>query len=201
MERIIIRLPDFEKTASDKRAYAESFRIQYENTDSITGRPLAEYYGSRGYVVQNPPSSPLSEQEMDDVYELPYMRAWHSAYDKDGGIPAFSEIRFSLTCSRGCFGGCNFCALTFHEGRVVQARSEASLVREARLLAEDKEFKGYIHDVGGPTADFTGPSCQKQLTKGVCRNRQCLFPEPCPNLKADLSRVKVSAYSSAWSVS
>lgn len=181
----IIRLPDFEKTASDKRAYAESFRIQYENTDSVTGKPLAEYYGSRGYVVQNPPSSPLSEQEMDDVYELPYMRAWHPAYDKDGGIPAFSEIRFSLTCSRGCFGGCNFCALTFHEGRVVQARSEASLVREARLLAEDKEFKGYIHDVGGPTADFTGPSCQKQLTKGVCRNRQCLFPEPCPNLKAD----------------
>ena len=137
----IIRLPDFEKTASDKRAYAESFRIQYENTDSVTGKPLAEYYGSRGYVVQNPPSPPLSEQEMDDVYELPYMRAWHPAYDKDGGIPAFSEIRFSLTCSRGCFGGCNFCALTFHEGRVVQARSEASLVREARLLQRIKNSK------------------------------------------------------------
>jgi uncharacterized radical SAM protein YgiQ len=181
----VIRLPDYEETASSRKAYAESFRIQYANTDSLTGHPLAEGYGSRGFVVQNPPAAPLTEQEMDDVYELPYMRAWHPRYDREGGIPAFSEIRFSLTCSRGCFGGCNFCALAFHEGRVVQARSEASLLCEAKLLTADPLFKGYIHDVGGPTADFTGPACEKQKTKGVCSHRQCLFPSPCPNLKAD----------------
>ena len=178
-------LPSWEEVAGNREAYGKSFRIQYENTDSITGRVLAEDYGNRGYVVQNPPSGPLTEQEMDDVYELPYMRTWHPMYDQQGGIPAFSEIRFSLTSSRGCFGGCNFCALTFHQGRVVQARSEESLVREAKILTEDPEFKGYIHDVGGPTADFTGPSCEKQLKRGVCASRQCLFPKPCGNLKAD----------------
>ena len=183
-----IRLPDFEEISASKNAYCESFRIQYENTDARTGKPLIEAYGTRGYVVQNPPALPLTEQEMDDVYELPYMRAWHPRYDKEGGIPAFAEIKFSLTCSRGCFGSCNFCALTFHEGRVVQARSEDSLLREAKLLIQEKDFKGYIHDVGGPTADFTGPACSKQLTNGVCSHRQCLFPEPCPNMKADHTR-------------
>lgn len=178
-------LPSWNEVCSDPEAYGKSFRIQYENTDFITGKVLAEDYGSRGYVVQNPPSPPLTEQEMDDVYELPYMRAWHPVYESSGGIPAFSEIKFSLTSSRGCFGGCNFCALTFHEGRIVQSRSEASLVREAEILTRDKDFKGYIHDVGGPTADFTAPACGKQLRSGVCAHRQCLFPEPCANLKAD----------------
>ena len=178
-------LPSWEEVSVDREAYGKSFRIQYENTDSITGRVLAEDYGSRGYVVQNPPAAPLTEGEMDDVYELPYMRDWHPMYDQAGGIPAFSEIRFSLTSSRGCFGGCNFCALTFHEGRVVQARSEESLIREAKILIRDKEFKGYIHDVGGPTADFTAPACEKQLTRGVCARRQCLFPKPCGNLRVD----------------
>lgn len=180
-----IRLPDYEETSASKGAYSRSFQIQYENTDAVTGKVLVESYGSRGYVVQNPPALPLTEQELDDVYELPYMRAWHPKYDREGGIPAFSEIKFSLTSNRGCFGGCNFCALTFHQGRVVQARSEDSLSREAKILIQEKDFKGYIHDVGGPTADFTGPACGKQLMKGVCSHRQCLFPEPCPNLKAD----------------
>ena len=178
-------LPSWEEVSQDKEAYGKSFRLQYENTDPITGRVLAEDYGTRGFVVQNPPSAPLTERELDDVYELPYMRAWHPIYDPEGGIPAFSEIKFSLTSSRGCFGGCNFCALTFHQGRVVQGRSLESLHREAELLRRDPEFKGYIHDVGGPTADFTGPACEKQLTKGACGNRQCLFPEPCKNLRAD----------------
>ena len=180
-----IFLPGWDRVSADKEAYAESFRIQYENTDSITGRILAEDYGSRGYVVQNPPAAPLSTQELDDVYELPYMRTWHPMYDEAGGVPALAEIRFSLTSSRGCFGGCNFCALTFHQGRVVQARSGESLHREAEQFLRDPEFKGYIHDVGGPTADFTGPSCDKQKSQGVCSHRQCLFPKPCPNLKAD----------------
>ncbi len=184
----LICLPDFEEIAGDKDRYGESFRIQYENTDPFNGRRLAEGYGNRGYCIQNPPAEPLTEQEMDDVYELPYMRAWHPSYDKLGGIPAFSEIRFSLTSNRGCYGGCNFCALTFHEGRIVQARSEDSLVREAEELVKDPLFKGNIHDVGGPTADFTGPACSKQMTKGACRNKQCLFPERCKNCRVDHSK-------------
>lgn len=184
----LIVLPDFDTISTDKDAYGESFRIQYQNTDPFNAKRLAEGYGSRGYVVQNPPAEPLTEQELDDVYELPYMRAWHPSYDALGGIPAFSEIRFSLTSNRGCFGGCNFCALTFHEGRIVQARSEASLIREAKELIKDPLFKGYIHDVGGPTADFTGPACSKQMTKGACPNKQCLFPERCKNCKVDHTR-------------
>lgn len=178
-------LPTYSQVSTDKEAYGRSFRTQYENTDAITGKTLVEDYGNRGYVVQNPPALPLTEQEMDDIYELPYMRAWHPSYDKEGGVPALSEIKFSLTGNRGCFGSCNFCALAFHEGRVVQARSQESLVREARVITKDRDFKGYIHDIGGPTADFTGPACEKQVEKGVCRHRQCLFPNPCPNLKAD----------------
>ncbi len=184
----LIRLPDFDEIAENKDAYGRSFRIQYENTDPFTGHRLAEGYGSRGFCIQNPPSEPLTEQEMDDVYELPYMRAWHPSYDAAGGIPAFQEIRFSLTSNRGCYGGCNFCALTFHEGRIVQARSEASLIREAELMVKDPAFKGNIHDVGGPTADFTAPACSKQMTKGVCRDRQCLFPERCRNCRVDHSK-------------
>lgn len=181
------KLPSFDELKGDRLKYAESFRTQYENTDPFNGRILAENYGSRGYVIQNPPARPLSMQEMDDIYGLPYMRTWHPRYDGAGGIPAISEIRFSLTSNRGCFGGCSFCALTFHQGRIVQTRSHASLLQEAVQMTQEPEFKGYIHDVGGPTADFRGPSCGKQLTAGVCKRKQCLFPEPCKNLRADHS--------------
>lgn len=180
-----IVLPSFETLQGDKNAYAESFAIQYKNTDPFTARPLAENYGTRGYVIQNPPAKPLSTQEMDDIYGLPYERSWHPMYDRYGGIPALEEVRFSLTSNRGCFGGCSFCALTFHQGRILQTRSHESILEEARIMTKDPLFKGYIHDVGGPTADFRQPSCEKQLTKGVCTNRQCLFPKPCKNLVAD----------------
>lgn len=178
-------LPSFEEICQDRKAYARSFLTQYENTDFMQGKTLVEDYGNQGYVVQNPPSEPLTTQEMDDVYALPYMRRWHPSYDREGGIPAFQEIKFSLTSNRGCFGGCSFCALTFHQGRIVQVRSHDSLLTEAEELTKEPDFKGYIHDVGGPTADFRHPSCKKQLKKGVCPKRQCLFPEPCPNLEAD----------------
>ena len=180
-----ILLPSYESMKEDKTLYAKSFMLQYENTDSCNGRTLIEPYPNGLYVVQNPPQPPLTTEEMDAVYDLPYMRTYHPSYEKDGGVPAISEIKFSLTSNRGCFGGCNFCALTFHQGRVIQTRSHDSLLQEAKLLTEEKDFKGYIHDVGGPTANFRHPSCEKQLTKGVCKNRQCLFPKPCPNLKAD----------------
>lgn len=178
-------LPSFDQMKADKKAYAKSFYTQYLNTDSITGKRLIEPYRDNLYVVQNPPSSPLSMEEMDQVYRLPYMRKAHPSYEKDGGVPAVAEIKFSLISNRGCFGSCSFCALTFHQGRVIQARSHESLVEEARLLTEDKDFKGYIHDVGGPTANFRYPACEKQLTKGACKNKQCLFPKPCKNLRAD----------------
>ena len=182
-----ILLPSFEQTQTDKKAYADSFRIQHENTDAITAKILVEDNTTRGYVVVNPPALPLTMQEMDDVYDLPYQRAWHPIYDKDGGIPAFSEIKYSITNNRGCFGGCNFCALTYHQGRTVQVRSHASMLKEARQFTTETDFKGNIHDVGGPTADFRMPSCEKQLTKGVCARKQCLFPQPCKNLKVDHS--------------
>ena len=182
-----IILPEYSKVQSDKLEYAKSFKIQYENTDPFTARPLIECYGEKRYVVQNPPSKPLTMQEMDDVYELPYMRNYHPSYEKDGGVPAISEVKFSLTSNRGCFGGCNFCALTFHQGRIMQCRSHDSLVKEATLMTQDADFKGYIHDVGGPTANFRAPSCDKQLTMGVCKDKQCLFPQPCKNIKVDHS--------------
>ena len=178
-------LPSFEEVQTDKKAYAESFAIQYRNTDPFTAKPLAESYGNRGYVIQNPPSQPLTQIEMDDVYDLPYTGQYHPMYQKDGGIPALKEIKFSLTSNRGCFGSCNFCALTFHQGRILQTRSHDSILKEAERMTEDPDFKGYIHDVGGPTADFRHPSCKKQLTKGVCQNRQCLFPSPCKNMTVD----------------
>ena len=180
-------LPSFEELKNDKREYAKSFYTQYLNTDPFTGKRLVEPYSEHLYVVQNPPAKPLTETEMDDVYGLPYMRTYHPSYEEAGGVPAISEIRFSLTSSRGCFGGCSFCALTFHQGRIVQVRSHDSLIKEAEKITKEKEFKGYIHDVGGPTANFRHPSCKKQMTHGVCSNRQCLFPTPCPNLDADHS--------------
>ena len=180
-----IFLPSYEQVSGDKRTYAESFRIQYENTDPFTGKTLIESYGGKGYIVQNPPSKPLSQKEMDKVYDLPYAGTYHPMYEKEGKIPAIEEIRFSITSNRGCFGGCNFCALAFHQGRIVQTRSHESILEEAVRFTKEPDFKGYIHDVGGPTADFRHPSCKKQLTKGVCKNRQCLFPEPCRNLEAD----------------
>ena len=180
-----IILPSFEEVKENKAVYAESFATQYRNTDPFTAKAMAESYGNRGYVIQNPPAMPLSTQEMDDVYDLPFTGEYHPMYKKKDGIPALEEIKFSLTSNRGCFGGCNFCALTFHQGRILQTRSHDSIIREAVKMTKAPDFKGYIHDVGGPTADFRHPSCKKQLTKGVCQNRQCLFPTPCKNLQAD----------------
>lgn len=182
-----IVLPDFDSLTRDKMEYAKSFLIQYENTDFVTAKPLIEQYGEKRYIVQNPPSRPLTTQEFDDVYELPYQNTYHPSYEKEGGVPAISEIKFSLTSNRGCFGGCSFCALTFHQGRIVQVRSHESLVREATQMTLDPKFKGYIHDVGGPTANFRRPACDKQLTKGVCTKKQCLYPKPCQNMKVDHS--------------
>ena len=178
-------LPGFEEMKQDKLLYARSFYTQYCNTDPIKGRCLAEPYGEHLYVIQNPPSRPLGQEEMDEVYGYPYMRTYHPSYEKDGGVPAIAEVKFSLISNRGCFGGCSFCALTFHQGRILQTRSHESLLDEAVKMTEDPDFKGYIHDVGGPTANFRQPSCDKQLEHGVCKNRQCLYPKPCRNLKAD----------------
>lgn len=180
-----VMLPSYEEMKQNKELYAKSFSLQYENTDSFTGRPLVEPYPNNIYVVQNPPPSPLTTEEMDAVYDLPYMRTYHPSYEAAGGVPAIAEIKFSLISNRGCFGGCSFCALTFHQGRTVQVRSHESILKEAKLLIKEPDFKGYIHDVGGPTANFRHPSCEKQLTHGVCKNKQCLFPNPCKNMKAD----------------
>lgn len=180
-----ITLPDFLSLKKDRTNYAKSFAIQYENTDPFRAKCLTEEYENGMKVVQNPPSRPLTTQELDDIYELPYMRTYHPSYQKLGGVPAIDEVKFSLTSSRGCYGGCSFCALTFHQGRIVQARSHESIIREAKLLTADPDFKGYIHDVGGPTANFRGPACKKQMTKGACQGRQCLYPTPCKNLVID----------------
>ena len=180
----ILRLPDYSQLAADKLTYAKSFYTQYCNMDSHYGKCLAEKYEDF-YVVQNPPCAPLTTQEMDDVYALPYERTYHPSYEALGGVPAIAEIKFSLISNRGCFGGCSFCALTFHQGRTVQVRSHDSIVEEAQKMIQDKDFKGYIHDVGGPTANFRRPSCQAQLKRGVCPSRQCLFPRPCPHLEVD----------------
>ncbi len=177
-----IVLPSFDELRASKRRYAESFYIQYQNTDPFTAKRLVEPYG-RESVVQNPPQMPLTTEEMDEIYALPYENAPHPSYQK--GVPAISEVQFSLVSNRGCFGGCSFCALTFHQGRIVQTRSHASILAEAEAMTKRPDFKGYIHDVGGPTANFRHPACDKQLTSGVCKNRQCLFPTPCKNLRAD----------------
>lgn len=179
-----IWLPEWDEIKENKRKFAESFYTQYCNTDPFSGKRLVEGYGTN-FVVQNPPQKPLSQTEMDAVYALPYMRNYHPSYEEAGGVPAIREIKFSLVSNRGCFGGCSFCALTFHQGRIIQTRSHESIVEEAKIITQDPEFKGYIHDVGGPTANFRAPACQKQLEKGACPNKQCLFPTPCKNLEVD----------------
>lgn len=179
-----IQLPDFNEAKSSKKSYAQSFLIQYENTDSITAKTLVEKYEDY-YVVQNSPAVPLERSELDAVYALPFMRSYHPMYEAAGGIPAIEEVKFSITQNRGCFGSCNFCALAFHQGRVLQSRSHQSILSEAEKITWDPDFKGYIHDVGGPTANFREASCQKQLKLGVCNDRQCLSPTPCKNMKID----------------
>ena len=180
-------LPTFAQLRENPRAYAASFYTQYRNTDAHTAKRLVEPYGEHEFMVQNPPQMPLSTSEMDRVYGLPYMRNYHPSYEAAGGVPAIAEVKFSLTSCRGCFGGCSFCALTFHQGRTIQVRSHASILREAEQITWEPDFKGYIHDVGGPTANFRQPACQKQLKYGVCPDRQCLAPKPCPNLVVDHS--------------
>lgn len=180
-----IFLPDYSELKADKKNYAKSFYVQYQNTDPFSGKRLAESYDYKTFVVQNPPSKPLTIEEMDDVYALPYMRTYHPSYEKAGGVPAISEVKFSLVSNRGCFGGCSFCALTFHQGRIIQVRSHESIIEEAKMLTKEPDFKGYIHDVGGPTVNFRAPACKKQLKHGACPNKQCLFPKPCDNLIAD----------------
>ena len=175
-------LDSYDEIKEDKTAFAKSFYTQYQNTDPFTAKTLVEPYPNGVYVVQNPPQEPLSQDEMDYVYSFPYMRNYHPSYEEFGGVPAIAEVKFSLVSNRGCFGGCNFCALTFHQGRIIQTRSHESIVEEAKKIIEDKDFKGYIHDVGGPTANFRHTSCEKQLKHGVCMNKQCLFPEKCKNL-------------------
>lgn len=178
-------LPCYEEMKGHPERYAESFQMQYENTDPFTGKYLIEEYPKGTYVVQNPPAKPLTTEEMDAVYDLPYRYTYHPSYEEKGGVPAITEIKFSLVSNRGCFGGCSFCALTFHQGRTVQIRSHASILKEAVRLTKEPDFKGYIHDVGGPTANFRHPSCEKQLSAGVCKKKQCLFPSPCKNLNVD----------------
>ena len=178
-------LPSYNELQADRMKYAESFGIQYKNTDPFVAKTLVEGYGNRGYVVQNPPAMPLTEMEMDDVYDLTYMNDYHPMYRESGGIPAISEVKFSITSNRGCFGGCSFCALTFHQGRIVQTRSHESIIKEAVNMTKNPDFKGYIHDVGGPTANFRHMACKKQEKYGACPEKQCLFPKPCKNLVVD----------------
>ena len=180
-----LMLPSYDQLLKEKRNYAKSFYIQYCNTDPFAAKRLVEPYSPREYIVQNPPQKPLSQEEMDHIYDLPYARSYHPVYEKAGGVPAIEEVRFSLVSNRGCFGGCNFCALTFHQGRIIQTRSHASILEEAQKMTQDPMFKGYIHDVGGPTANFRHPACEKQLNQGACPTKQCLFPQPCKNLLVD----------------
>ena len=176
-----IELPSMEQVKEDKNQYCIATKIQYENQDPIRGKTLVQKHGDR-YLVATKPMMPLSSRELDEVYSLPFMRTPHPVYESMGGVPAIEEVKFSITHNRGCYGSCNFCALTFHQGRIVQSRSEQSVIDEATAITNDKDFKGYIHDVGGPTANFDGPSCKQQTERGTCKNKQCLFPEPCKNL-------------------
>lgn len=182
----LVEVPSFEKACESKTAYGESYRLEYLEQDAISGKPVIQKHGDR-YIVQNPPQFPLTQDEMDIVYNLPYTRTYHPIYKDMGGIPAIKEIQFSITSHRGCYGGCSFCALTFHQGRIIQNRSQKSILEEAELLTTLEDFKGYIHDVGGPTANFRHKACRIQEVKGACRNRQCLFPTPCKNLIIDHS--------------
>lgn len=175
-------LPEFDEIVSDKRKYCESFMVQYTNNDHITGKKIAEKYDDNTYVIQNPPQAPLEREELDDIYDLPFMRNYHPSYEEMGGVPGIKEVKFSIVSNRGCFGGCAFCAITYHQGRQVRSRSKDSIVREAHILKDMPDFKGYIHDLGGPTANFVNPACKKQLTHGVCRDKDCLYPRPCKNM-------------------
>jgi len=179
-----ILIPSFEEVKSEKRKFAEAFIMQYEEQDPIKGRIIVQPHGDR-FMVQNPPALPLSQKEMDYIYSLPYERDYHPYYKDQGGVPAIEEVKFSIVSHRGCFGGCAFCALHFHQGRIIQNRSHASIINEAKKLRWFPDFKGYIHDVGGPTANFRNPSCKKQLKEGLCRGKHCLYPEPCKNLYID----------------
>ncbi len=178
-----IIIPSYDDVCENKRLYARAAKLQYEEQDAFRGKPLVQMDNSDKYLVQLPPSMPLTTDELDRVYELPYEGTYHPIYEADGGVPAISEVEFSITSCRGCFGSCNFCTLAFHQGRTVTARSHKSILREAKKLVKKPNFKGYIHDVGGPTANFRAPSCQKQLKFGVCKDKQCLFPTPCKNLE------------------
>lgn len=181
-----IVVPSHEETVADKRKYAEAFKVQYEEQDPIRGKIIVQQHGDK-YLVQNIPERPLTREELDRVYDLPYQKNYHPIYEKDGGIPAINEVKFSIVSNRGCFGSCSFCAITFHQGRMIQSRSKESIIREAKEMTKMPDFKGYIHDVGGPTADFREPACKKQLKHGTCKHRQCLYPYPCKNLNADHS--------------
>lgn len=179
-----IELPSFEEVSTDKTAYGEAFKLEYNEQDPFRGKTLVQMHQNR-YLVQNPPQVPLTNAEMDQTYNLPYARTYHPIYEQSGGIPAINEVKFSITSHRGCFGSCSFCALTFHQGRIIQTRDPESIVDEASLLTTLPDFKGYIHDIGGPTANFRHPSCKKQLSVGTCKDRQCMFPSPCKNLSVD----------------
>ena len=179
-----IEVPSFEEVSTDKKAYGEAFKLEYDEQDPFRGKTLVQMHQNR-YLVQNPPQVPLTNAEMDQTYNLPYARTYHPIYEQSGGIPAINEVKFSITSHRGCFGSCSFCALTFHQGRIIQTRDPESIVDEASLLTTLPDFKGYIHDIGGPTANFRHPSCKKQLNVGTCKDRQCMFPSPCKNLSVD----------------
>jgi len=181
-----IYLPSYDEVLADKLNYVKSFQIQYKNTDAFTGKPLVEKYRNL-FVVQNPPEFPLSTEEMDATYALPYMRATHPLLEAMGHVPAIDEVKFSVISNRGCFGGCHFCALTMHQGRLIQSRSKESIIDEVKMISKDKDFKGYIHDIGGPTANFYRPSCSKQIEHGVCTSKECLGMNPCKNLEVDHS--------------
>ncbi len=182
-----IKLPDFEQINNDKKAYAKSFAVQYANNDYITAKGLAEKYTDTVWVMQNTPGPPLTTEELDDIYALPFENQPHPIYKEQGKIPAFEEVKFSIVSSRGCFGGCSFCAITYHQGRQVRGRSSRAILKEAEELTKREDFKGYIHDIGGPTANFRGPACDKQLKLGVCSNKDCLYPKVCPAIKPDHS--------------
>ncbi len=181
-----IFLPTYDEVLADKKTYVKSFQMQYKNTDAFTAKPLVETY-QNVYVVQNEPQFPLSQEEMDQVYALPYMRKCHPLIEAKGHVPAIDEVKFSVIANRGCYGGCHFCALTFHQGRIIQSRTKESILKEIEVITKDEDFKGYIHDIGGPTANFYRPACKKQETKGVCTNRDCLGFSPCKNLEVDHS--------------
>jgi len=180
------KIASYQEVKNNKKKYAKAFKVQYEEQDPIRGEVIVQEHGNR-YLVQNQPVKPLTEEEMDHIYELPYQRDYHPIYETEGGVPAIDEVKFSITSSRGCFGGCSFCALTFHQGRQVVSRSKESILKEAKEIIKMNDFKGYIHDVGGPTANFRHPACTKQVTQGSCKNKHCLYPEPCSNLHVDHS--------------